>query len=266
MTANPYTREDDQITSPVSHPVDSDWVTVTRRSYGVARVRTRRTGEALMVHAYGGGDPRPGDWGEVAADGAFALRIGTGYAFNATFDGPATSSHLQTNQVHGVLAMHGFHRFTDGSGRRDYYTRQFYVPAKQGQAGDGPDAEADDDGFPAALLTGVNDPSGLIGTWSVLDSANMNISVLDCAVDNDVLTVRAYGADGTDWGMADTHVYADAAKPDGPPAFLATYDLDDRRVRVQARDYLGILVVAQYTAFTDGGKAPDFFTRDCFRR
>ena len=247
--------------------VDGDWISVTRRSYGVSRVRTRLTGDTLLVCAAGGGEPRPGDWGEAAADGVYALRIGTGFAFRATFDGAATSSRLQTNQVHGVLAVHGFHRFTDGSGRRDYFTREFYVPAVGDQPDDDP--AVSDGGFPAALQAGANDPSGLVGRWTVLDPANMNIAALECQLADGEFTVHAYGAgaDGPeDWGVSGTHLYADSARPDGPPAFLAAFEPGDRRVHLQIRDYNGIMVGAQYTEFTDGSGRPGFFTRDCFRR
>jgi hypothetical protein len=270
MTADPTmgTASTPQAMVPLSATSDGDWISVTRLPHGVARVRTRHAEQGLVVRATGGGEPRPGDWGEVEADGVFALRAGTGYAFTATFDGPDTSSRLQTNLVHGVMAVHGFHRFIDGSGRRDYFTREFYVPAGGGEAGE-PETAADG-GLPSALLTGVNDPSGLVGVWTVLDRANMNISALDCAAaGGGRLTVRAYGPEtdrAADWGTVQTHLYADAARPDGPPTFLATFDLPDRRVDLQVRNYNGILVGAQYTTFTDGNGRPDYFTRDCFRR
>lgn len=251
--------------------VDSDWISATRRSCGVSRVRTRRTDKALVIHAYGGGgEPRPGDWGEVEADGVFALRSGAGYTFTATFDSDTMSSHLQTYQAHGIMSVHAFHRFTDDSGRRDYYTREFYAPATGRHPGTAPDARA---GFPPALLTGANDPSALLGTWTVMDpAAAINLSALDCALVDGELTVRAYGteADGrVDLGTTRSRLYADVAdldNPDNPGAFLATSDLGDRRVHVQARYYLGVLIAAQYVEFTDGSGRPDFYIRDAFRR
>lgn len=262
MTAYPHPRTAD----PGTYAVVSDWVSATRLPYGVSRVRTGRVGDALAVRAYGGGEPRPGDWGETEADGVFALKAGSGYAFTATFTGAETSSHLQTNLVHGVMAVHAFHRFTDGSARRDYFTREFYVPATDGRDRD--PAPEPPGGFPAALRGGGNDPDGLLGTWTVLDPANANIAALECARTGGDFTVRAFGApaDGLDdWGAARARLYADAAKPDGRPAFLATFALADRRLHLQARDYNGILVGAQYTEFTDGSGRRDYFTRDCFR-
>jgi hypothetical protein len=268
MTAEPQARTD----GPRTAVGDSDWESATRLSYGVSRVRTRRVDGAVAVRAYGGGQPRPGDWGEVAADGVFALTAGSGYALTATFDGAAISSHLQTNQVHGVMSVHAFHRFTDGSGGRDYYTREFYVPATPSghrpPVGRGAEPPAGT-GLPSALLTGANDPGGLLGTWTALDRENMRIPALECTLTGGGFTVRAFGAtrEGPlDWGTTRAHVYADAAAPFGPPAFLATFERDDRRVHLQFRPYNGIAVVAEYTAFTDGSGRPDFYARECYRR
>lgn len=239
----------------------ADWLSVTRCSYGVARVRTRPGSGTLMVQARGGGEPWPGNWGEVPADGVYELRSGAGYAFAATYEGPSTTVRMQTNLAHGVMAVHAFHHFTDGSGRRDYYTREFYVSGGDPRPPTGA-------GLPEALRSGRTDAGAQAGTWTVLDPDNAQIARLEYALTSGgEPTVRAYGAEGggTDWGRVPADLYADGADPSGPPAFLATFELADRRVHVQARDFLGVLVVQQYTEYTHGG-GRDYFTRDCFRR
>jgi hypothetical protein len=259
-------RSETPMTTPLDLvPENDDWISVTRRSHGVARVRTHRADKALIVHGSGGGDPRPGDWGEVEADGVFTLRHGSGYAFTATFDGPATSTRLETNIVHGCMGLHAFHRFTDGSGRRDYFTREFFVPTadreRDATAGDGAP-------FPAGLLAGENDPARILGTWSILDSANMTISSLECTLADGEFTVRAFGPEAdkpVDWGTAPAHLYADGANPAEPPSFLVDFELEDRRVHLQGRYYLGVIAGAQYHEFTDGSGRTDFMTRDVFR-
>lgn len=252
------------MTIPVPEIAPSDWISVTRLPYAVARVGVRPVDGKLMVRTEGSGEPWAGDWGEVAADGVFAPKAGPGYMLMASHDGPAATVHLQTNMVHGVMAVHAFYRFTDGSGRRDYYTREFYVPA----SGDEQPASAATGTLPDFLRGGVNVPDGLLGSWHALDREGRQIDRMEFALDGGVPVVRAFGAvpGGTaDWGSAPATLYADAAYPDGPPAFLATFDLDDRSVHVQARDFLGVLVVAEYTEYTDGSGRRDHFVRDCFR-
>jgi hypothetical protein len=262
-------------------PLQGDWVSATGLSGGISRVRTYRSGEALMVHAHGGCGPKPGDWGEVKADGVFAnaLRSNTGHAFCATFDNGKVSSHLQTYQGLGVVVVHAFHRFNDNSGRRDYFTREFYVAAAQHD--DGQPRGTVGDGLPSALLAGHNDPSELLGSWSILDTANPNILTLDCVrvggnrvqVDEGFvrvggdLAVRARGMENgelVDWGVTDAQLYADAANPYSPPAFLATFDHGDRRVHLQARVNRGVLVVGEYTEFTDNSERSNYFIRECY--
>jgi hypothetical protein len=268
MTTHSQQRHADPIASDES-AADVEWVSATQLSYGIARVRTRRIGDTLMVGVTGAGDnPRPGDWGEVAAD-VFALPGRAGFAFRATFDGAATggptSCLLETNQAHGVMAVHGFHRFTDGSGRRDFFIREFYAPMTGGDPAAFPTAWAGDR-FPAALLTGANDPGDLVGTWNVMDPENANISAVECRSAGGELTVRAYGPDGADWGATRADLYADYAHPDGQPAYLATFELDDRRVRLQMRDYYGLEIAIQYIEFTDGSERTNFYHREAFRR
>jgi hypothetical protein len=272
MTTHSQQRHADPIAGDES-AADVDWISFTRLSYGIAQVCTRRVGDTLMVGAAGAGEPRPGDWGEVAADGVFALPTPTGFAFMATFDGSATgaatSCRLYTNQAHGVLAVHGFHRFTDGSGRRDYFTREFYAPT----AGDRADGEPpafptawSDDSLPAALLTGANDPGAVAGSWINMDRNTMRISALECRSAGGDLLVRAYGPDGDDWGETRADLYADSSHPDGMPAVLATFELGDRRVYIQLRDYYGLGICLEYARFTDGSGRTDFYHREAFRR
>jgi hypothetical protein len=262
-------------------PVQGDWGSATGLIGGISRIRTYRSGEALMVQAHGSCGPKPGDWGEVKADGVFAnaIRSDAGYAFCATFDNGKVSSHLQTYQGLGVVVVHAFHRFNDGSDRRDYFTREFYVPATH--LADGQPQGTAGDGFPGVLLAGHNDPSELLGSWDILDTGHANVSTLECVrvggdrvqadegferVGGD-LAVRAHGMENgelVDWGVTDAHLYADAANPHSPPAFLATFDHGDRRVHLQARINRGVLVVGEYTEFTDNSERSSYFIRECY--
>jgi hypothetical protein len=93
--------------------------------------------------------------------------------------------------------------------------------------------------------------------------------VLECTRADGGLTVRAQGvgADGpVDWGTADAHLYADAHYLDNAPAFLATFDHGYMRVHLQARINRGVLVVGEYTEFTDASGRSNYFIRECYRR
>jgi hypothetical protein len=246
--------------------VEGNWISATTLASGISRVRARQHEGSLLVEANGRGEPRPGTWGEVTADGVFmnSLRSAVGQAFIATFDSGQMSIQLQAYESLGLLTGHAFHRFADD--RRDYFTREFYVPDKNG-TGSGGDSVASD--FPAALRTGGNAPDELFGTWTVLPWAtNRSIHALHCTAAGSGLAVQAQGiAHGgpVDWGTTDAQLYADATRPDDPPAFLATFDHGYMRVHLQARINRGILVVCEFTEFTDGSGRSDYFIRECFR-
>ncbi|HZB28663.1 MAG TPA: hypothetical protein VE465_00710, partial [Streptosporangiaceae bacterium] len=123
--------------------------------------------------------------------------------------------------------------------------------------------------FPDALRSGSNDPSGLLGTWTCLaPNATKSITAMECHMVDGEFTVRAYGfgADGpVDWGTTRGGLYADAAAPHDPPAFIATFDHGYMRVHVEARINRGVLVVCEFTKFTDGSGRSDYFIRECYR-
>jgi len=111
-------------------PILGRWTNTNPRSRGVARfVVSERDGQ-VWVRAWGG-DPDTGqshDWGEVAVDTLYSdgPRSAKGCAFTARFDHGHAHTLVQTNQNHGVTVLALYTRFTDGSGRQNYFTREFY--------------------------------------------------------------------------------------------------------------------------------------------
>jgi hypothetical protein len=260
MTTTSYTREAIELSG-----VTGDWISVTGLGGGVAWIRNRGEDGALSVAATGQGEPLPGDWGAVPADGVFtnAPDSSMAMAFLATFERDGVTSTLESYQAVGVMTGHTFHRFADGSGRRDYFTREFYVPA----AGRRPEPAGE---FPAVLLSGRNDPGRLLGRWTCLaPSGEQRIAMLECEMVDGEFTVRADAAsDGgpVDLGTTTCRLYADAAFPHNPPAFLTTFDSGGTRVHLQARINRGVLVVCEFVRFIDGSGRSDFFMRECYRQ
>lgn len=275
MTTVRYARVADLMPdgSQAAAPLDlstavGDLVSATKLPGGITRVSTRQRNGAFLVRATGHKDLRPGDWGERPADGVYAnaLMSASASAFIATFDGGHVRSRLQAYYALGVVTLHAFHSFAEGSGRRDYFSREFFTSAVDGSAVTDAGRERE---FPRALLSGGNDPAGLLGTWECLDPSAGSIGRLECSLADGELVVRAHamGANGlADWGIARTELYADGLRPDSPPAFLATYDHGFMRMHLQARINRGILVVIEYAEFTDGSGRSDYFIRECYRR
>ncbi len=246
---------------------EGEWVSATGLAGGLSWLRAERSGEDLMVSARGHGDAGPGTWGPARAH-VFAteVRSAKGNAFIASFDRGHIETQIQAYPGVGALAVHGFHRLKDSSRRADYFTREFFVPD------DGRGAEPGKPGIPHRA--GSRDLASLIGTWRALAPAASQIAALECSLASGQLRARAEGAGRAgragairpvDWGEAEAHLYADAHYPGNPPVFLTMFEHDGMRVHVQARANRGVLVVCEYTEFTDGSGRRDYFLRECYQ-
>jgi hypothetical protein len=166
-------------------------------------------------------------------------------------------TQIQTYHAVGVLVVHAFHQFKDGSRQAGYFTREFFVPD---------DGKTVRPGRPTYRKldiphwSGSRNPAALTGTWHALaPAASQQITTLECSVASGQLRARADGVEAT------AQVYSDAHYPGNPPAFLATFEHGDMRVHLQARVNRGVLVVCEYTEFTDGSGRRDYFIRECYQ-
>ena len=81
----------------------------------------------LMVHVWGFCEPDPCDWGEVPAEVyADSINSQTAMSFTAAFDFGFMETQLQTNLKRGTMVIATTNKFSDLSGRSDYYTREFF--------------------------------------------------------------------------------------------------------------------------------------------
>ena len=82
--------------------------------------------EPMAVQAWGDGEETNG-WGTVAAPVfAFTFDANEAGAFSAVFAPGYGEVHMQANVKLGVLVVASFNRFTDRSGRSNYFDREFF--------------------------------------------------------------------------------------------------------------------------------------------
>jgi hypothetical protein len=118
---------------PSAGPLDTSQIVGTWRntdrggSGGTLRlVVTERDGE-LVVRGFGVGDPEPYDWGETPATPMAQTVAGqSAWAFNCSFDLGFIKTDIAAYGKEGILIAASFNRFEDGSGRADYWTREFF--------------------------------------------------------------------------------------------------------------------------------------------
>ncbi len=115
--------------SPVDpSPFVGVWVNTNDAArHKIAKVSLTIKDGRLLVHAYGDCTPELCDWGEVKAE-VFGDSINsqTAMSFSAIYDFGFMETYLQSNLKHGTLVIASCNRFTDHSGRSNYYTREFF--------------------------------------------------------------------------------------------------------------------------------------------
>jgi hypothetical protein len=109
-------------------PLLGTWDNTNPESEGIVKLIVSEGPAGLRVRVFGAGSPQPVDWGEVAVDKLFgdALAAMRAAAFTARFDRGFLGVHVQGNQNLGLLVVASFNRFQDGSGRSDFFAREFF--------------------------------------------------------------------------------------------------------------------------------------------
>lgn len=101
------------------------WRNSNPNTQGITGFTIALRGEAVVIHAVG--LDAPFDWGEevihphaYTADGAAMA------AFLVRYDFGFMESTLAGNINGGLIVIAAYNRFTDGSGRSDYFSREYY--------------------------------------------------------------------------------------------------------------------------------------------
>jgi hypothetical protein len=131
-----FTRAEDQLTPADGKvgggqvdpsPLAGTWFNTDKKTRGIAMLTLSHDGDDLKVRAFGACDPSPCDWGEVRGV-AFSSGVGSaeGMAFTALYDFGFMETFLAVYLKGGILVLDSFNNFKDGSGRSDYFSREFF--------------------------------------------------------------------------------------------------------------------------------------------
>jgi hypothetical protein len=105
-----------------------NWLNTNPHSTGITRLRVDHDGNnGASLWAWGARLPQPAEWGMVPAR-LFSLNSGSqlAEAFSARYEADGMAVVLQANIKQGVLVVASFTEFKDGSGRSNYFHREFY--------------------------------------------------------------------------------------------------------------------------------------------
>lgn len=109
-----------------------DWRNTSDSATGIVRLLLTHTEDRVFVRVFGAGDPESFDWGEAPAQ-VFAELPESMLAtsFTSYYKLGFMSVWLQTYLAKGVLVVISFTRFEDGSGRSNYFGKEFFFRSQQ---------------------------------------------------------------------------------------------------------------------------------------
>ena len=104
------------------------WLNTDGDTRGILKVVISSKGPTLKIRVFGAAEPSPCDWGEVDAEYVYANHISSQNAagFSAWYRLDHAEINLQANWNQGLLVLASFTSFKDGSGRSNYFSREFF--------------------------------------------------------------------------------------------------------------------------------------------
>ncbi len=108
-------------------PLLGTWWATDKATESVVKLELAERAGSFVVHAFGACAPAPCDWGERPAM-AYTAAVGVraAMAFSAVFDFGFMETLLAAYMKGGILVLDTFNTFKDGSGRANYFTREFF--------------------------------------------------------------------------------------------------------------------------------------------
>jgi hypothetical protein len=269
-------------------PLAGFWVGADRRTTSVDSMDITERDGICLLRASGGDADGPRDWGVVEAT-PYAADVNGPIAIGATarYDFGFLETTLTAFTKSGILIVCTFNRWQDGSGRADYFTREFlYRRARDG--GRTPAADTVIAGItrgndrPASPVEGRSaprpsprvDPSPVTGRFRSCDRSTHGFTGITIVPgDREIeLTLTPAGESLLDrGGLAQTISIGGAAfgeSVQGGPAggFLAESRSRVQRLVLAAYLNKGLLAIDAFTTFLDGSGRSACRARDHFYR
>jgi hypothetical protein len=104
-----------------------EWSNTNDAATGISRLLMIQTGNGVVVRVFGAGHPEPFDWGEAPVELFVELpESKQATSFTSFYDLGFMSVWLLVYLNKGVLVVISLTQFQDGSGRSNYWAREFF--------------------------------------------------------------------------------------------------------------------------------------------
>ena len=130
-----FVRADEQLLPAMPGPLTIDaspvvghWINTNMSNPGIARVSVSSRDGHLTLHVFAASGPTPRDWGETDVEVVYANAVAAqaATAFVATYDFGYLETRVEANLSLGLLVVATFNTFRDGSGRFNFFAREFF--------------------------------------------------------------------------------------------------------------------------------------------
>lgn len=267
-------------------PLTGVWVGADRRTLSVDTIDVTTRDAGYLVSAAGGDASAAHQWGIVdatayAPDVSGAAAIGLTARYDFGFLDTTLTGFIKS----GIFILCTYNRWQDGSGRADYFTREFlYRRFRQG--GRSPAASAVSDGITRGLDRAIAeaagagpaleraprvDPTPVSGRFLSCDRstagfAEVTVTPVDRHLELTLVAAR-HGASETGRSLSIRGTAFGECVDGGPAAgFLAESASSFQRVILAAYLNKGLLAIDTYTTFSDGSGRRAYRARDHFFR
>ena len=103
------------------------WKNTNSATRGISEIVISEDGKNLRVQTFGACASGPRDWGEGPATSyAYSVAGDIAAGFELTYDFGAQETLVTAIHNRGVLVIHAYHRFKDGSGRSNFISKEFF--------------------------------------------------------------------------------------------------------------------------------------------
>ncbi|MEY2575512.1 MAG: hypothetical protein QOF80_999 [Verrucomicrobiota bacterium] len=103
------------------------WKNTNGATRGISEIVISEDGKNLRVQTFGACASDPRDWGEeLATTYAYSVVGDVVAGFELTYDFGAQETLVTAIHNRGVLVIHAYHCFKDGSGRSNFISKEFF--------------------------------------------------------------------------------------------------------------------------------------------
>jgi hypothetical protein len=255
------------------------WRNTCSSSTQIASVHVETESGRLMLSVCGAGKPSLIDWGSVPIGRVYrgSPTVPQVAAFEAQFDFGSMTALLESNISKGLLIIACLKTFRDGSGRSNYFVREFFArldesrPTKSVRiqpgektitcAGDEPSRGLDRSHSPRL------DAALFVGRWANTDSATRGLREVLIRDRDGGLVFEIEFADGEgDGSRCETvaELFAETAGAAVGTQFHAVLERSGQTLRMHGWVKLGVLVIAIFRRPIASAVSPSWFDREFF--